>query len=79
MYTCMYVVSDRVIMDHDYFMLMIIYMYVSMYLCHSMTGFQGSFFWRMISYADELHEEVPDYEGRVALKDLWGQYHVDMN
>ena len=37
MYACMYVMSDRVIMDHDYFMLMFICTYVCLYVCHWLT------------------------------------------
>ena len=32
MYACMYVISDRVIIDHDCFMLMFICLYVCMYV-----------------------------------------------
>lgn len=37
MYVCMYVMSDRVIMDHDYFMLIFICTYVCMYVCCWLT------------------------------------------
>ena len=65
-------------------MLMIIYMYVSMYLCHCMTGFS-----RIILMEEWLLMQVNGMKsvlglmgnkmGRVALIDLWGWYYVDMH
>lgn len=37
MYACMSL-SDRVVKDHNFFMLVFLYKYVSMYLCHYLTG-----------------------------------------
>jgi len=36
MYVCMYVMFDRVIMEHDYFYANV-YMYICMYLCRCLT------------------------------------------
>ena len=64
--------SDRIVKDHDFFMLMIICIYVCMSLSNrvSMDHSCGG----MISYAGEWHDEVPDFMrnqvGRVALTGL---------
>jgi len=72
MHVCMYVVSDRVVINHDFFMLIFMYMYLSNYVSmplsnrvvkdHSCGG--------IIAYASEWHEEVPNLMrnqvGRVA-------------
>jgi len=44
MYVCMYVMSERVIMDYDCFMLIFMYMYLCTYVT-ILKGNEGSFLW----------------------------------
>ena len=72
MYVCM-LFPDRVVSDHDSFILMIIYMYVCMSLSYRVV--RDSSCGGMISYVGKWHE-VPglmrNKVGRVALKSIQG-------
>lgn len=64
-----------------FFMYMYVYIHVSMSLSDKVV--RDHSYGGMIAYAGEWYDEVPslmgNQVGRVVMKNIQGQYHVDMN